>query len=120
MPNAVTLGIAVAVVAVVVYALGVDRTKEATARTASTTKRAATSGFGVAAGGAMAGLAAGDALLQFVASDPATLIAGVTGVLGTLGLSGVVDITPLQFALIAIGLLVGYYAIFGEATEGDT
>lgn len=117
MPNAITLALGIAVVAVIVYAYGVEESKEAASRTASGTKRVATSGFTLAAGGAMTGLAAGDALLQFIAADPATLIAGVTGILGTLGLSGMVDITPLQFGLIVIGLLVGYATIFSEATE---
>lgn len=119
MANTLTLVLGIAVVAVTVYALGIERTTAATRRTAAGTKRVATSGFGIAAGGTMAGLAAGDALMSFIAADPATLIAGIGGILGTLGLSGAVDITPLQFALIIIGLLVGYYALFSEATEDD-
>lgn len=117
MPNPITLALALGVVGLLVYAAGIDRTKSAAATTASTTKRAASSTFTLAATGAMTGLAAGDALFQFVASDPATLIAAITGILGTLGLGGVVDLTATQFALIAMGMLVGYYALFHEATE---
>lgn len=113
MVNALTLVLVLGLVAAVVYALGVERTAAGTKKGASATKRAATSTAGYAAGGAMAGLAAGDALMQFVISDPATLIAAVTGALGTLGLAGLVDVTPLQFALLVGVLLVGYAAVKG-------
>ena len=119
MPDALTLGLGIGLVGVVVYALGVDRTKEATSRAGGSLKRAAKSSYGLAAAGATSGLMAGDMLLQFVASDPATLIAGLLGGIGTLSLGGVLDLSATQYALIAIGCLVGYYAIFHEATEAD-
>jgi len=118
MPDTLTLGLGIALVAVVVYAIGVDRTRDATARAGSGLKRAAKSTFGLAAGGAMAGLTAGDALLQFVISDPATLIAGLLGSVGTLSLGGVLNLSATQYGLIAVFSIVGYYALFYEATEG--
>lgn len=119
MVNSITLALGLAVVALVVYAAGIDRTKSAASTTALTTKRVANSTVTHAAAAGMAGVAAGDVLLQFVASDPATLIAGITGAVGTLGLAGAVDISATQFALIVAALLVGYYALFHEATEED-
>lgn len=119
MPNPITIALGLIVVALIVYAVGIDRTKAVTTSAASKTKRAATSGYGLAAGGAVTGLAAGDALFQFVASDPATLIAGLSGALGTLGMAGTISLSPLQYALIVVGLLIGYAALFTEATEED-
>jgi len=119
MPNALTLALGIALVGVVVYALGVDRTKEATSRAGGGLKRAAKSSYGLAAAGATSGLVAGDALMQFVASDPATLAAGLLGGIGTLSLGGVLDLSATQYALIAVFVLVGYYALFTEATEED-
>jgi len=119
MPNTTTLALGIALVGVVIYALGLERVTTATRAGASKGKRAAKSTFGLAAAGATGGLVAGDALLQFVLSDPATLVAGLTGAIGALSIGGVLDLTAFQYALIAVGLLVGYYAIFGEATEDD-
>jgi len=119
MPDALTLGLGIALVGVVVYALGVDRTKEAASRTGGSLKRAAKSSYGLAVAGATSGLMVGDALLQFVASDPATLIAGLLGGIGTLSLGGVLNLSATQYGLIAVFVLVGYYALFAEATEDD-
>jgi len=118
MVDALTLGLGIALVGVVVYALGVDRTKKATQRAGSGLKRAAKSTFGLAAAGATGGLMAGDMLLSFVASDPATLIAGLLGGIGTLSLGGVLNLSAMQYGLIAVFSIVGYYALFYEATEG--
>lgn len=119
MPNTVTLALGLGLVGLVVYAVGLDRTTTAAGGAASKVKQGAQSGFGLAAAGATSGLIAGDALVQFIASDPATLIAAITGAIGTLGIGGVLELSALQYAMIAGGLLVGYYALFHEATEDD-
>ncbi|MFC3476280.1 hypothetical protein [Halobacterium litoreum] len=111
MPDTLTIVLGIGLVAVVVYALGFGRTARGAKTGASKAKGLATSTGTMLAGGAMSGLVAGDALAQYLASDPAVAIAGVTGLLGTLGLAGRVSLTPLQYALIVLVMLIGYAAL---------
>lgn len=108
--NAITIGLVLLLVGLVVYVVGVDRTRDAASRTASGTKRVATSSVTMIGAGAAGGLAAGDAIAQFLMQDPGTIIAGVTGILGYLGLSGELQMTPLQYALIVVVLIIGFAA----------
>jgi hypothetical protein len=117
MADPITIALGLGFIGVLVYAVGFERTTTAAKGGASKVKKGVRSSYGLAAAGAASGLMAGDALVQFVASDPATLIAAVTGIVGTLGIGGVLDLTALQYAMIAGGLLVGYYAWFASTEE---
>lgn len=108
--STLTIVLAVALVGAVVYFVGVDRTTDAATEGAQKTKRSVKRTAGLALAGGSMGLATGDALVGFLAGDPATLIAAFIGGLGIASLGGIVDFGPVQYALVVGVLLVAYGA----------
>ncbi|OYR68756.1 hypothetical protein DJ79_05095 [Halorubrum ezzemoulense] len=111
--SAVTLALGVLAVGALVYAVGVDESREAAARAGSGVKRGATSGVAAGAAGAGLGLQFGDQLLNAILAEPGFALAAVTGFLGALGTGGFLgDITAVQFLLIGVVVFIGAFAVF--------
>ncbi len=116
-----TAGLGLLAVGALIYAIGVDETRSAAARTASGARRA---GSGVASGvstGALAGVAGIGAGLQFgndlitaILMEPGFSLAAVTGIFGALGTGGFLgDLTGAEFVLIGFVIFVGVWAALG-------
>lgn len=112
--SAVTLGLGLLAVGALVYAVGVDESREAAARAGSGVKRGAMSSVAAGAAGAGLGLQFGDQLLSAILSDPGFALAAVTGFFGALGTGGFLgEITAVQFLLIGVVVFIGAFALFG-------
>lgn len=112
--SAVTLALGVVAVGALVYAVGVDESREAAARATSGVKRGATSGVAAGAGGAALGLQFGDQLVSAILAEPGFALAAVAGFFGTLGTGGFLgDLTAVQFLLIGLFAMGAVYAVFG-------
>ncbi|OYR65882.1 hypothetical protein [Halorubrum ezzemoulense] len=112
--SAVTLALGVLAVGTLVYAVGVDESREAAARAGSGVKRGATSGVAAGAAGAGLGLQFGDQLFNAILAEPGFALAAVTGFFGALGTGGFLgEITAVQFLLIGVVVFIGAFAVFG-------
>lgn len=119
--SAVTLALGVVAIGALVYAVGVEESREAAARAGygakragSGAKRAASSGVAAGALGAGLGLQFGNDLFNAILAEPGFALAAVTGALGALGTGGFLgDITAVQFGLIGVVVFLGVWAVFG-------
>ena len=114
MAAGVTLGLAIVALGAIVYFVGVDSTRMAAAKTGKTIKSNANRSVALGAGGAIAGLQFGDALVNAILANTGFSLAAVAGVMGALGIEGFLgDISGLQFLLIGLIAFVTLYAVFG-------
>jgi len=122
MPEVMTAVIGFAALAAVIYAVGVDRTRNAAATGAGAAKtggqyakKAATSTTGLAVGGLGAGLQIGAEVVRAGMMEPfavTTILAGVAGALGIEGMLG--GITGLQYLLIGVALFAAVLIVGGD------
>lgn len=107
-----TLLLAVIATGIVVWALGVERTKDATKRAGSGAKRAASSTAGLAMFGAGAGMQLGVELVNAGMAEPFAVTTILAGIAGTLGIAGYLpDLSAAQFLLIGIGIFALVLAV---------
>jgi len=110
----VTLALGVIAFGALVYAVGVEESREAAARAGLGVKRGATSGVAAGAGGAALGLQFGDQLVSAILAEPGFALAAVAGFFGSLGTGGFLgDLTAVQFLLIGVVAFIAVYAVFG-------
>jgi hypothetical protein len=109
-----TAVLGLAAVAVLVFAVGLEETREAASRAGSSVKRSATSSVAAGAAGAGLGLQFGDQLLTAILSEPGFALAAVAGIFGSLGTGGFLgELTGVQFLLIGLVAFAGTWALFG-------
>ena len=109
-----TAVLGLAAVAVLVFAVGVEETREAASRAGSGVRRGATSSVAAGAAGAGLGLQFGDQLLTAILSEPGFALAAVAGIFGSLGTGGFLgELTGIQFLLIGLVAFAGTWALFG-------
>lgn len=110
----ITAVLALGVVAIVVYAVGVERSRDAAASAAGTASRAARSGTAAGIAGLGVGLQFGNDLLMAIMAEPFALTTALAGIMGALGIEGVLgDIGGVQFILIGFGVFLVTYVVAG-------
>lgn len=110
----ITAVIALGVVGLVIYAVGVERSRSAAATAAGGARRAATSGIGAGLAGVGLGLQFGNDLLMAIMAEPFALTTALAGVMGALGIEGFLgDISGLQFLLIGFAVFLVTYVVAG-------
>lgn len=103
-----TAVLALAALAVAVYAIGVSRTRQAVGSAAGTARGAATRGRMEILGGLGAGLMFGEQVIQAILNNPYGLTTIIAGVAGALGIEGLLaPITGPQFLLIGFLIFAG-------------
>jgi hypothetical protein len=110
----ITAILAIGVVGLVVYAAGVERSRDAAASAAGTATRAARSGTAAGLAGLGVGLQFGNDLLMAIMAEPFALTTALAGIMGALGIEGFLgDIGGLQFILIGFGVFLATYVVAG-------
>lgn len=116
-----TAALGVLAVGAVVYAVGVERSRDAASRSgsAATTaggaaSRAAQSSVAAGAAGLGIGLQFGNDLISAILADPGWAVAGLAGLAGSLGTGGYLgDLSGAQFLLAGLVIFAAGYAVFG-------
>lgn len=109
--TAVLLAVAAAAV---IYAIGLEETKQAATTVGGKTKRAATSTAGAGLMGAGIGMQLGAEIIQAGMAEPFAVTTIIAGVAGALGIGGVLEISGLQFLLIGITFFVAVVVFGGD------
>lgn len=115
MPSMTTFLLGVAALAAVIYAIGVDTTRNAVTTAGSKTKRAATTSTGAALGGIGFGAQLGYEVIQAGMMEPfavTTIIAGITGFLGIEGMLG--GLSGVQYLLIGVAIFAVVAVLGGD------
>ena len=123
--STLTLALGVLAVGAIVYALGVERTRDAasTAGSAASTaggaaSRAARSSATAGLAGLGIGLQFGNDLLTAILAEPGFALAAVAGGFGALGTGGFLgDLSGVQFLLIGLAAFAIGLAVFGGGEE---
>jgi len=116
--SATTLALGILAIGAVVFFVGVDSTRMAAAKTGKTIKSNANRSVALGAGGAIAGLQFGDALVNAILANTGFSLAAVAGVMGALGIEGFLgDITGFQFLLIGFVAFATIFAVFGGGDD---
>jgi hypothetical protein len=118
MVEVATVVLGLVAVGALIYAVGINRSREAAARAGSGARSAATSGVAVGGAGAAVGLQYGNDLITAVLSEPGFALTAVAGVMGALGIEGALGgITGTQFLLIGFAAFVLVWVVFGGGDD---
>ncbi|WP_281195837.1 hypothetical protein [Halorubrum sp. F4] len=116
-----TVALGIVAVGALVYAVGVEESREAAARAGSAASTAGSAASRGARSGAVAGAAGlgigiqfGNDLVTAILAEPGWFVAAIAGLAGSLGTGGYLgSLTGAQFLLIGVTVFVIGYAVFG-------
>lgn len=109
-----TAVLGVLAIGALVYAIGLEESREAATRAGSAASRGARSTAAAGVGGTVLGIQFGNDLVNAILAEPGFALAAVTGVFGSLGTGGYLgDLSGLQFLLIGVTVFFVLLIVFG-------